>query len=122
MKKIAEMNTEELGLMLCQIAEPASRIMSDGYVSEAFVEMGKRLDKKATMLQNIAVFVSVLVPVLLGERHRNDTYEVLAALEGKTPEDIRKQNGFKTAKELFDVFMANKDTTTIFRPDPEVRS
>ncbi len=122
MRKISEMTTDELSVMICDIADPASNIMSDGAVSEAFVEMGKRLNRKATVLQNIAVFASVLVPVLLGEKHRNDTYAVLAALEGKTVDEIRKQNGLKTAKDLFDVFMVNKETVTIFRPDQEARA
>lgn len=122
MRKIAEMNTDEMAIAICQMAEPVSNIMSDGMVSDAFVEMSKKLNKNSTLLQNIAVFTSVLVPVLLGEKHRNDTYAVLAALEGTTVENIRKQNGIKTAKDLFDVFMANKETTTIFRPDQEVRA
>ena len=117
MRKIAEMTTDELAVAICQLAVPASNIMSDGAVSEAFVEMGKKLDKKATLLQNIAVFASVLVPVLLGEKHRQDTYAVLAALEGKTVDEIRKQNGFKTAKDLFEVFFTSRETMTIFRPD-----
>lgn len=122
MRKIAEMTTDELAQALCQMAEPASNIMSDGAVSEAFVEMGRKLNKKATILQNIAVFASVLVPVLLGEKHRLDTYKVLAALEGVTVEEICKQNGFKTAKDLFEIFMTNRQTVAAFRADPEVRA
>lgn len=122
MRKIAEMTMDELTLALCQMAEPASNIMSDGAVSEAFVEMGKKLNKKASLLQNIAVFTSVLVPVLLGEKHRDDTYAVLAALEGVTVEEIRKQNGIRTVKDLFEVFMINKQTVAAFRADPEVRA
>lgn len=122
MRKIAELTTDELALALCQMAEPASNIMSDGAVSDAFVEMGKKLNKNATMLQNIAVFASTLVPVLLGEQHRQDTCAILAAISGKTVDDIRKQNGFKTAKDLFEVFMVSKETPAIFRADQAVRS
>lgn len=122
MRKITEMTTDELAIAICQMAEPASNIMFDGAVSEAFVEMSKKLDKNSTLLQNIAVFASVLVPVLLGDKHRQDTYAVLAALEGKTVDNIRRQNGLKTAKDLFEVFMSNKDTAVIFRPDQEVRA
>lgn len=122
MKKINELTAEELAVVLCEIANPVGNIFSDAAVSDAFVQMSKRLDKNASVLQNIAIFAATIPPILLGAAHKDDTFAILAALDGKTADEVRAQNGFKTIRDLFEVFMTDKDASVIFRSSQEVRT
>lgn len=122
MKKLAEMNTDELSVCLCKAAEPIANLMMDNEVTEAFVELAKKMDENKNMVCVFGSFVSVIVPALLGERHRNDTYALLAAVSGRTVAEIRKQNGFVTAKEVWQLFMTDVDMGSMFRLGEEVRA
>ena len=94
--KLSEMSTDRLADVMVRIAEPVERIGSDeGLIDKlrALAQTGRR-----TAIENAAAMVGALVPVLL-ERRREDTYTILAALTGKTAEEIAAQPAMLTMKE-----------------------
>ena len=122
MKKIAEMTTEELAVCLCKAAQPIANLMEDEEVTSAFSDLAKKMDGKGSLIGMFGAFVSVVVPALLGEKHREDTYALLAAVEGKGASEIKKQNGIKTAKDVWSLFMTDVDMVSMFRPGEEARA
>lgn len=94
--KLSEMSTDRLADVMVRIAEPVERIGSDEMLIDklrALAQTGRK-----TAIENAAAMVGALVPVLL-ERRREDTYTVLAALTGKTAEEIAAQPAMVTLKE-----------------------
>ena len=94
--KLSEMSTDRLADVMVRIAEPVERIGSDEMLIDklrALAQTGRK-----TAIENAAAMVGALVPVLL-ERRREDTYTVLAALTGKTVEEIAAQPAMVTLKE-----------------------
>lgn len=94
--KLSEMSTDRLADVMVRIAEPVERIGSDEMLIDklrALAQTGRK-----TAIENAAAMVGTLVPVLL-ERRREDTYAVLAALTGKTAEEIAAQPAMVTLKE-----------------------
>ena len=47
---------------------------------------------------------------------------ILAAIDGVTVEDIKGKNGLETLRDVFIVFVTERDVETIFRPGCEARS
>lgn len=122
MKKLAEMSTVELATTLCLIAEPAGNIFSDDMVCQAFKDFGSAYEEQAGVIKNMAVFASKVVPALLGDAHRDDTLRILAALSGKTAEELKIQSGMETMKELFAMLTRDRDLTEFFRSGTEKES
>lgn len=94
--KLSEMSTDRLADVMVRIAEPVERIGSDEMLIDklrALAQTGRK-----TAIENAAAMVGALVPVLL-ERRREDTYTILAALTGKTAEEIAAQPAMVTLKE-----------------------
>lgn len=117
MKKLAEMNGNDMSDVLCAIAVPAGNIFSDGAVIDAFREMTKQLKPNAPMLQSLGVFTATMVPVLLGKEHRYDTYAIMGMMTGKTAEEIAAQNGMATIRDLYAMLTQDVDLGEFFRPD-----
>lgn len=122
MKKIAEMNTEELAAFLCKAADPVSNLLGDDAVVEAFGKLGEKMKTKKSVIGMFGMFVSVVVPTLLGEHHRDDTYALLAAVSGMEVAEIKKQNGMKTAKDVWSLLMTDVDMVNMFRDGAEARA
>ena len=120
MKKIDEMTMAELSSFLCKVAVPAENIFADGAVNEAFDEVTKLLKDKATVENAFSVFCAVLVPVMMG-KHEEDTFAILATLEGVSAAEIKDKNGFDVMRTMFKAFMIDRDIQTIFRPLQKVR-
>lgn len=122
MKKISEMNATELSLAICKMAKPASRLVDDERVFDAMREMAERLKDAKSPIKGIAVFLTTLVPVLLGDDHRSDTLEIIAAVSGEDPETLKRKNGIAVAKQLYSLMMEDTEALRAFRPDQEGRA
>lgn len=99
--KLSEMNGEELSVCLCKIAEPLERIGFDKKTTETFQKIADLSKSGMNNIQKASAMIGKYVPLLLGD-HREDTFAILAAIDDKTVEEIRSQNGMQTIKELKD--------------------
>ena len=94
--KLSEMTTEQLADALVALAGPMGRIARDEALNKALARLDKR--RSGTALEQLAAVIEPLIPALL-TRHREDTYRVLAALLGKSPEAIAAQSAALTIRE-----------------------
>ena len=121
MKKLSEMTMEELSACLCKMAGPADNLFSDAAVCDAFDTAQKRMPENPTIQAAFSIFTSILVPALMSEKHKGDTYAILSAQSGDSVEEISARNGMEVMKDLFTVFVLERDVQTIFRIGAEVR-
>lgn len=97
--KLSEMNGEELSVCLCKIAEPLERIGFDEKTTETFQKIADLSKSGMNNIRQTSMMIGKFIPLLLGD-HREDTFAILAAINGKTVEEIRSQKGMQTIKEL----------------------
>lgn len=97
--KINELNGDQLAEALCLIAQPLERITRDDEVSKVFADLGEKYREK-TVFGKFAGYAYARVIPLLMRDHKDDLFEILAILTGKTVETIHKQNGFITVLEM----------------------
>lgn len=95
--KLSEMNTVQLERALCELAAPMGNIGKNQEIGEKMREISASVDRKTKIEAFSEIFSSVL-PILLTE-HAGDLHAIIAALTGKTPDEIAHQNGFQTIKE-----------------------
>lgn len=107
--KISQMTTDQAADVLVRIAEPVSNIMDDSKVADLLKDISG--SKDVPYIKLFASIVPKIVPLAL-ENHRNDLYEIVGALDGKTVSEVKKQNILKTIavirdsldKDLIDFF------------------
>ena len=100
--KISEMNTNQAADVLVRIADPASNIMHDKKVFDMLEKLATGND--SSPVKFFADNLTMVVTVLLKD-HRNDVFEIVAALSEKTVEEVGNQNIKTTVfdiKESFD--------------------
>lgn len=108
--KLSELTMDECCDVLCEITPYISNIISDKEVMET---IGKAVEKDG--LTAIGVFLAgaerlnKIVPILL-KTHRSDIFNILAALNRKSAEEIGKQNLMFT---LFQIREVCKDKELI---------
>lgn len=122
MRKIETMTANELSVCICKMVGPAERLLSDGAVREALDDMRDAIGKEASVEKAFSAFSTILYPVLGGEAHKDDTFEVLAALDGVSADEIANRNGLEVMRDVFIAFVVDKDVQTIFRPCMEARA
>lgn len=98
--KLSEMDSNRLTAFLCKIAPALENIGMDDKFSDALKRIANK-DKNLNPAQQGAAMIGAFVPLLLGD-HKNDTFAILAAVSGKTVEEISEQNGMITLREVKD--------------------
>lgn len=118
-KKLSEMNSEELMVALCRLAEPAANLFGDPAVMDALHRLTEEKSSCDTMLQLMAKAVGIISPVILGEKHRDDVFQIVSAVRGVDVSVIRKQNGLQTVREIVQILFQDIDAIAFFRPDAQ---
>lgn len=95
--KISQMTTDKAADVLIRIAEPASSIMHDEKVYEMLEKLAKGNSDSAVKF--FADNISMVVTVLLKD-HRSDVFEVVAAMNDKTVEEVAGQPITQTIKDI----------------------
>lgn len=96
--KISQMTTDQAADALVRIADPASNIMHD---EDTIAVLGKLANGNDAPLNFIADNLVPVATVLL-KTHRNDMYEIIAALSEKSKEEIAGQKWTETLKDIRD--------------------
>lgn len=103
-KKLMEKNGADICLALVEIAGPIQNFLDDKEFSDRFKECTKR--GVSNKLEGFLQIYADMVPLLFGDKHRNDTLKILAQIEGKTVSGMLKMNG---AELLADTIAAWKE-------------
>lgn len=123
MKKISEMNSVEFSRIMCMISAPAERLFSDPEVLSMLERMRDVLkESRNAPFVFMARSAATVVPVLLGDGHRDDVFTIAAALKGVSIDEIRKQTGVQTIRDMWDIFTGDHELMTFFLPVQAVRS
>lgn len=96
--KLSEMNTQELAKTLCQIAAPIERIGTSEDVNDAIKQISGDMNE-GTVLSKLSTMIGQIMPALLGA-HFEDTVAIIAAMTGKTAQQVREQNGMQTFRDV----------------------
>jgi len=97
--KISQMTTAQAADVLVRLAEPASSIIHDEGVMKMIETLAN--DNAISPLKFIADHVTMVVTVLLKD-HRSDVFEIVAALAGKTVDEVAEQRITETIKDVRD--------------------
>ena len=113
MRKISDLNTDEVLDALCECAGYVANIAADESLLQT---IGKKISIEGMTRAGVMVLgaekAAKIVPLVLKD-HRSDVYGIVAAVNGVPVEEIAAQNGIKTAiqireickdKELLDFF------------------
>lgn len=106
MKKLSEMNANELCKALCDIAAPIGNIARDDEVVEALKQIAEKRRPGTALAKFFGVSFSALVPLLLN-KHKADTFAVLSVLKGKTVSEVEQENGFQLVRDLRALFQTD---------------
>lgn len=117
MKKLSQMNADELSNVLCKIVVPMERMMGDPEVVSCFQGLMEMIrGGKTSPMEFFGRCITLIVPVFLGEMHRDDTFAVAAALKGQTVDEVRKQPGVAVITEVIAMLTGDAELLAIFRP------
>ena len=113
--RISDLTTDAALDALCEIAEPLSEIIADTNLMEALKRKTK-VSEGATRMEVWAAILgqlSKVIPIVL-KTHRQSVYEIVAAVNGKSYEDLKKQNILKTMGEIREI-VTDKAFADFFR-------
>ena len=108
--KITEMYGIDALTLLCDISVPAARVMQDPMMAQALKDVGKLDILHTPKVMLCAQMMTIFEPVL--RAHIDDVVQIVAALTGKTTEEVRKQPLPVTIKEVRAVW--DKDLRDFF--------
>ncbi len=76
------------------------------------------MSEKTTVDTAVSIFAAVLFPVLMSDAHKQDAYAILDAMGAPVKADT---NGLEALRDLFVVFIRDRDVESLFRPCAEAR-
>ena len=102
--KISEISTERAMDVLCELTPYVTNIVTD---ETLVAELKEAIDFKEanTMAEKIALTaekITKIIPIILKNR-KNDVFGIVGVLNGKTIDEIAKQNIIVTMKQIRDI-------------------
>lgn len=101
--KISQFTTSEAADVMCELVPAISNIMSDSelmnVLREKIVINSENGSTVADMVAMGAKKIAALAPILL-KAHKNDVFDILAALNKSTREEIAEQNVMVTMRQI----------------------
>lgn len=94
--KISEMTTDKAADVLMRITDPVANIMHDADTMSLIEKMANGTDNPIKFIADNIVSVST---VLL-KNHREDMFEIIAAMSDKTADEVSKQKFPQTIKDI----------------------
>lgn len=104
--KISKLTTDAALDVLCEITPYATNIVTDEKLMEIVSKTvkpdeGEEMTRAAVLLAG-AEKLTRIVPLVMKD-HREDVYGILSAVNGKSPEEIARQNVIKTSMQIRDI-------------------
>lgn len=109
--KLSEMDTRQMAEALCGLAEPFGNMAEDKAFTDGMADALRR-KQEGTIGEQLSGAIKAMLPLLLRD-HLEDVIAVAAALTGKSREQVAKQRGMETIRDLMDCF--DKDLVDFFR-------
>lgn len=96
--KLTAMRGDDAARVLCDLIEPASRILEDSKTADAFTALASLAERKMPPIAMTMAAVMALRPIV--KAHGEDLFEIAAALIGKELAEVKKQPLLKTVQEV----------------------
>lgn len=96
--KLTAMRGDEAALVLCDLIEPATRILEDAKTADAFTAIAGLAERKMPPIAMTMAAVMALRPIV--KAHGDDLFAIAAVLIGKELDEVRKQPLLKTVQEV----------------------
>lgn len=122
MKKLSELNGVEMADVLCEIIEPMGRLMDDEKVVDCFGKLAEIIKSNPSQMLFLAKCMREVTPVFLGTEHRDDTFMIIAALNGVTVDEVKAKPGVDLIMDVFWMVAGDGGLLRMFRPRKAVRS
>lgn len=97
------MTTREMCAVAVKISEPLSKIVEDDSFTAAVKAASAAMEENIPVSRFLATISAWAIPFLL-EKHESETFEILAAVTGKTAEEVLEQPASVTISELKNLF------------------
>lgn len=113
--RLSECTTEQAMGVLCEITPYISNIATDDELLgelRAAIKPGENATR-GMMILLVVEKINKIVPVVL-KKHKADVFGIIAALNGKTPEKIAKQNILVTMAQIREI-VKDKELLDFFR-------
>lgn len=113
--RLSECTTEQAMGVLCEITPYISNIATDDELLgelRAAIKPGEDATR-GMMILLVVEKINKIVPVVL-KKHKADVFGIIAALNGKTPEKIAKQNILVTMAQIREI-VKDKELLDFFR-------
>lgn len=114
--KISELTTERAADVLCEVSIYALNILSDKELLASLRMQLEGTDGDRTKAELIAIAsekIAELIPLLL-KKHKDDVFGIVAAVNGLTLEQVRKQKIIATANAVREMAQ-DKDLIDFFK-------
>lgn len=114
--KISELTTERAADVLCEVSIYALNILSDKELLASLRMQLEGTDGDRTKAELIAIAsekIAELIPLLL-KKHKDDVFGIVAAVNGLTLDQVRKQKIIATASAVREMAQ-DKDLIDFFR-------
>lgn len=114
--KISKLTTERAADVLCEVSIYALNILSDKELLASLRMQLEGTDGDRTKAEMIAIAsekVAELIPLIL-KKHKDDVFGIVAAINGLTLEQVRKQKIIKTMTAIKEMAQ-DKDLIDFFR-------
>lgn len=109
--KLSKLNTEDSFSKLADMLIPISNIMEDEKLEKEIKKISSEYKDGCTVLKITGMITKNLLPLIL--RHRkNDLFEIISVMSGKSIETVSKQNILITLKDVSELF--DKDLLDFF--------
>ena len=112
--KLSKLTTEQAADVLCELTPYISNLTGDKALLDTLKEkIGNGNRSVAEIYTYGAKKISTIIPILLKE-HRSDVFGILSILNGKSVEEISKQNVLNTIEQIKDA-VQDKELVDFFK-------
>ena len=111
--KISELSTDRAADVLCEITPYLASLTSDTELAAAFRGKLPAGCSVAEIYLHGSKILTKIIPIVL-KTHRDDVFGVLSVLNGKTSDEIAKQNILTTTRQIIDA-VKDKELRDFFK-------
>ena len=112
--KLSQLKTEDAASVLCEVSVNVINIIKDKGLMDTLRSKIDGEDLSKAEMWAIAVEkMGTLIPILLRD-HRDDVFSIVAAVNGKTLDDVKNQSIISTMMDIRDI-IKDKDMVAFFK-------
>lgn len=113
--RISEMDNTMASEAMVRISAVANFLFEDKEIADFIRDLGAKKDEQTDILSIISEYLPTLARLAL-QKHRNDMFEIVGAIEGVDSKVVAKMNFLKTLKIIMENWGDLKDFFSMLKP------